>query len=56
MKNATLVAWGLIVSVVISILTGMELLVEQWFTIAGLGMFTFGIWAAVILLKNADNK
>lgn len=51
MKNKNLVAYGMIISLSIAVLTGMEAFGEGAYTIAGLGMFVFGIWASVILLK-----
>lgn len=55
MKHANTVAWGLILSIGIAVLGGMGAFVvsETFLTVVGLGMIVFGIWAAVILLKNA---
>ena len=56
MKNAKLVAWGLILSVALAVLTGIGEPVEEdfFYMISGLGFFVFGIWASVILLKNSN--
>lgn len=51
MNNNKVAAWGLIVSLSIAVLTGMGMFNEEAYPVAGLGMFIFGIWAAVILLK-----
>jgi len=54
MKNAKLVAWGIVISLVIALLTALELIGEGGYTLAGFGYVFFGIWAAVILFKNAS--
>lgn len=51
MENKNLVAWGIIISLGLAVLTGAEIFAEEMYSIAGIGMFVFGIWAAVILLK-----
>lgn len=52
MKNAKLVAWGIIISLGLAVLTAILELSDSVYTISGLGFFVFGIWASVILLKN----
>jgi hypothetical protein len=46
-----IVAWGMICSLGLAMLAGLEVLGEDMYSLAGLGMFGFGIWASVILLK-----
>lgn len=53
MKNAKLVAWGMIISLSIAFLTMLEAFdATTGYGIAGIGMWVFGIWASIILLKN----
>jgi hypothetical protein len=53
MKNAKLVAWGILISIGLSVVTGVADLSEDFYTFAGLGFFVFGTWASVLLIKNA---
>lgn len=52
MKNKNLVAYGIIASLSLAILTGLEVFNEDMYNIAGLGFFVFGIWSSIILLNN----
>ena len=54
MKNAKIIAWGLIISISIAILNGASLDADEIYTLSGLGMIGFGIWASIILLKNHE--
>jgi len=56
MENAKLVAWGIVLSLGLTILTGLEFFGEDAYTLAGLGFFFFGVWASVILFNNAPKK
>lgn len=53
MTMKQLVAYGLIASTAIALITAIiePTSEDSWYTLAGLGMFTFGIWASVILLR-----
>lgn len=51
MKHHKLVAWGIIGSVSLSFVEAILDVNEGLYTLAGLGYFVFGIWAAVILLN-----
>jgi len=53
MKNAKLVAWGLILSIGLSFVTAIFELDEDFYTLAGLGIMVFGVWSSIILFKNA---
>jgi len=53
MQNAKLVAWGLIVSFAVVTLATMGVLAEAFLSLGGLGMWVFGVWAIVLLFKNA---
>ena len=52
MEPKKLVAWGLIISLAVALLTAFGLFYEEAYTVAGIGLWVFGIWAAVILFKN----
>ncbi len=52
MKNKNTVAWGMIISISIAILTGIEFFGEEGYSIAGLGILVFGIWSSIILLNH----
>jgi len=53
MTMKQLVAYGLIVSIAIAIITGIVEPVSEdgWYTLSGIGLGVFGIWASVILLR-----
>lgn len=53
MKQNQLVAGGLIISLAIGILAAVlePYNSDNWYVLAGLGLYVFGIWASVILLK-----
>lgn len=53
MKNAKVVAWGINLSLGLSLATSLLGLHEDFYILAGLGFFVFGIWASVVLFKNA---
>lgn len=49
------VATGIIVSLAVAIITAIiePVSEDNWYMLSGLGMFAFGIWASVILLKKS---
>ena len=53
MTQKQLVAYGIIACLVGAVITGMvePYNAEAWYLIEGLGLFVFGIWASVLLLK-----
>ena len=55
MKNARFVAWGIILTLGIAIFTAFfePRDDDAFYTLAGLGYFIFGIWAAVLLSRVA---
>lgn len=56
MKNAKLVAYGLIASLGLAVLVSIfePFNGDDLYQLSGLGFFVFGIWASIILLKNSD--
>jgi len=56
MTQHKIVAWGIIVSLSLALITAFiePINEDNWFTLAGLGMFAFGIWAAVLLFKKEN--
>ena len=58
MESRKIVATGLIVSLSIAVITAViePISEDNWYALAGLGMFVFGIWGAIVLLKNPKLK
>jgi len=52
------VAYAIIVFVAMALITGIiePISEDAWYTLAGLGLFTFGIWASVLLLRGDKPK
>jgi hypothetical protein len=53
MKNNKLVAWGIIGSLGLALLAALGDSSDTIYTIAGIGLWVFVIWAIVILFKDA---
>lgn len=54
MKNRKIIAWGLVVSIGLAFLAGLMDANDSFFTLSGLGLIVFGIWASVVLFKYQD--
>jgi hypothetical protein len=54
MKQAKIIAYGLMASLGAALLVSMEVTPEDpWLSLAGIGMWVFGVWAIIVLFKNA---
>ena len=54
MKNAKLVAWGMTISIGIAVLNGISVEADSIYTLAGIGMLAFGVWASVLLFNHKE--
>lgn len=54
MTTKQVVATGLIASLSLAVIIGIlePYNAENWYTLIGLAMFVFGIWASILLLKD----
>lgn len=52
MEHRKIIAWGLIISIALAFLNAFIGDYDGLYQLSGLGMVVFGIWSAVVLLKN----